>query len=73
MISKKSVAEWSSIILCLLPSPFAIMLLLIVAGEMRDSWHITNFLAIMICAIIGLIALLFASWILGKFIYFIIK
>lgn len=41
-MTKKGVAEWVSIILCLLPSPFVIMFLLIVAGEIREAWHITN-------------------------------
>ena len=57
----------------LLPSPFVIMFLLIVAGEIREAWHITNFLAVTLCAIVGLIALLFTSWVLGKLVYFIIK
>ena len=72
-MTKKGVAEWVSIILCLLPSPFVIMFLLIVAGEIREAWHITNFLAVTLCAIVGLIALLFTSWVLGKLVYFIIK
>ena len=67
-MTKKGVAEWVSVILCLLPSPFVIMFLLIVAGEIREAWHITN-----LCAIVGLIALLFTSWVLGKLVYFIIK
>ena len=70
-MTKKGVAEWVSIILCLLPSPFVIMFLLIVAGEIREAWHITNFLAVTLCAIVGLIALLFTSWVLGKLVYFI--
>ena len=65
-MTKKGVAEWVSIILCLLPSPFVIMFLLIVAGEIREAWHITNFLAVTLCAIVGLIALLFTSWVLNK-------
>lgn len=73
VMTKKGVAEWVSIILCLLPSPFVIMFLLIVAGEIREAWHITNFLAVTLCAIVGLIALLFTSWVLGKLVYFIIK
>ena len=72
-MTKKGIAEWVSIILCLLPSPFVIMFLLIVAGEIREAWHITNFLAVTLCAIVGLIALLFTSWVLGKLVYFIIK
>ena len=72
-MTKKGVAEWVSVILCLLPSPFVIMFLLIVAGEIREAWHITNFLAVILCAIVGLIALLFTSWVLGKLVYFIIK
>lgn len=51
----KGVAEWISIILCLLPSPLVIMFLLIVAGAIREAWHITNFLAITLCTIVGLI------------------
>ncbi len=73
MMSKNSVAEWISIILCLLPSPFVIMFLLILAGDMRQTWGISMALAIIICVVIGLIALLFTSWILQKLIYFIIK
>jgi len=73
MMSKNSVAEWISIILCLLPSPFVIMFLLILAGDMRQTWGISIALAIIICVVIGLIALLFTSWILQKLIYFIIK
>ena len=72
-MTKKGVAEWVSIILCLLPSPFVIMFLLIVAGEIREAWHITNFLAVTLCAIVGLIALLFTSWVLGKLVYFMSK
>ena len=72
-MTKKGVAEWGSIILCLLPSPFVIMFHLIVAGEIREAWHITNFLAVTLCVIVGLIALLFTSWVLGKLVYFIIK
>ena len=60
-MTKKGVAEWVSIILCLLPSPFVIMFLLIVAGEIREAWHITKFLAVTLCAIVGLIALLFIA------------
>ena len=71
-MTKKGVAEWVSVILCLLPSPFVIMFLLIVA-EIREAWHITNFLAVILCAIVGLIALLVTSWVLGKLVYFIIK
>ena len=73
VMTKKGVAEWVSVILCLLPSPFVIMFLLIVAGEIREAWHITNFLAVILCAIVGLIALLVTSWVLGKLVYFIIK
>ncbi len=72
-MTKKDVAEWISIILCLLPSPLVIMFLLIVAGAIREAWHITNFLAITLCTIVGLIALLITSWVLSKLVYFIIK
>lgn len=51
-MSKKTVAEWISIILCLLPSPFVIMVLLTLSGQMRDTWHISLALAITIYAII---------------------
>lgn len=72
-MSKKTVAEWISIILCLLPSPFFIMVLLTLSGQMRDTWHISLALAITIYAIIGLIALFTTSWLLGKLVYFIIR
>lgn len=72
-MSKKTVAEWISIILCLLPSPFVIMVLLTLSGQMRDTWHISLALAITIYAIIGLIALFTTSWLLGKLVYFIIR
>lgn len=72
-MSKKTVAEWISIILCLLPSPFVIMVLLTLSGKMRDTWHISLALAITIYTIIGLIALFATSWLLGKLVYFIIR
>lgn len=72
-MSKKTVAEWISIILCLLSSPFVIMVLLTLSGQMRDTWHISLALAITIYAIIGLIALFTTSWLLGKLVYFIIR
>lgn len=72
-MSKKTVAEWISIILCLLPSSFVIMVLLTLSGQMRDTWHISLALAITIYAIIGLIALFTTSWLLGKLVYFIIR
>lgn len=72
-MSKKTVAEWISIILCLLPSPFVIMVLLTLSGQMRDTWHISLALAITIYTIIGLIALFTTSWLLGKLVYFIIR
>lgn len=72
-MNKKNVAEWISIILCLFPSPFVIMFLLSCVAVMREDGHISTFWAIVICAVIGLAALLFTSWVLGKLIYFIIK
>lgn len=72
-MNKKTVAEWVSIILCLLPSPFIIMVLLIVSGQMHDNYQISLAWAITICGIIGLIALFFTSWVLGKLVYFIIR
>lgn len=72
-MSKNCVAEWISIILCLLPSPLFIMLLLMLAGDMRDTWQISNFLAITICGMLGLVALFVTSWMLQKLVYFIIR
>lgn len=72
-MTKKSVAEWASVVICLLPSPLVIMFLLCVAGEIRIAWQISVFLAIILCAVVGLIALLFTSWLLSKLVYFIIK
>lgn len=72
-MTKKSVAEWVAIAICLLPTPLVIMFLLCAAGEIRIAWQISAFLAIILCAVVGLIALLFTSWLLSKLVYFIIK
>lgn len=72
-MTKKNVAEWVSIILCLLPSPMVIMFLLILVGIMSDTWGISTFLAVVICVVAGFIVLYCTAWLLKHLIYFIIK
>lgn len=72
-MSKQSVAEWISVILCLSGSP--VMLLFLIAGAQETSkeceMHII--LALILYVIIGLALLGITVKLLSKLIYFIIK
>ena len=72
-MSKKSLAEWIAVILCLLVSPPIIMFLTVLAGALHRTYDISIFWGIVICIVAGLIVLLIAICLLEKLIYFIIK
>ncbi len=69
MDKRKNIAQWIAVIICLLPSPIILTVMMGVADAMNMSF----FVALPLLGIAGLIVLWLTCSVLYKIIYFIIK
>ncbi len=72
-MEKKNIAEWISIILCLLPSPMVLMYILYIVGVWKEQYAVNVIWLFAACILIGGIAFYISYVIISKIIYFIIK
>ncbi len=69
MDKRKNIAQWIAVIICLLPSPIILTVMMGIANAMNMSF----FVALLLLGIAGLIVLWLTCSVLYKIIYFIIK
>jgi len=69
MDKRKNVAQWIAVIICLLPSPAILTVMISIASAMNMSF----FFSLLLLGIAGIIALWLACLALYKIIYFIVK